>query len=104
MRQGIVSPESARLLRGLSRELSYEDGIQPTELYPHRKRAEAANEMHMDQLPGNTHIFYAKDQFGVDTDGQPASEETMGSLLDKMIASKLKLRVSESPDICGLFE
>ena len=94
MRQGIVSRESERPLHGLSREVKHSGKTRPIELFPHRASAEAANNMRMHRLPGETFSFTAKDKLGVDTQGYPVKRDHAIYLLDRMIAPTIKLRVS----------
>lgn len=94
MRQGVVSEGSERLLRSLSREIEHDSGTQPVELFPHRERAEAANNAQMSRLSGPALTFNATDKPGVDTEGKPVNMSYMTDILDRMVAPKLKLRVS----------
>lgn len=45
----------------LSRKVAYNDGIEPTELYPTRQEVKRANETRLRLLPGATHVFRAQD-------------------------------------------
>jgi ATP-dependent DNA helicase PIF1 len=90
LREGVVSPESEILLRELSRELEYDDGIQPTELFPHRVSAEAANRKKMDRLSGETETFTANDTAG----NGKSVDERLRAILDRMAPTDIKLAVS----------
>jgi hypothetical protein len=94
LREGIVSPDSQKLLLGLAREVRYDDGIMPTELYPHRASADAANRRQMARLTGEKWIFEATDILGHDTYGRPTGEERGRVLLDRRAAKEVELGVS----------
>lgn len=64
MRHGLLSPESVRILSTLNREVKYEDGITPVELYPIRSQVEAANATRLAQLSGETQQYRAIDRLG----------------------------------------
>ncbi|CDR46033.1 CYFA0S21e01288g1_1 [Cyberlindnera fabianii] len=56
-----VNDEVSKQLIELSREVVYEDGIQPTELYPTRYEVENSNKRRLAQLTGKEMIFEAND-------------------------------------------
>jgi len=60
MRLGVLSPQSIRNFLSLSRPPQFDDGIEPTELYPTRDEVERANNTRLHSLPGSTHTFHAE--------------------------------------------
>ncbi|KAG8738003.1 hypothetical protein FRC10_007417 [Ceratobasidium sp. 414] len=94
LREGVVSPQSEGLLQLLSRKVRYRDGIQPTELFPHRFAADDANRKRLEQLKGEKIIFRAADTPGKDADGKDVSTEWAQPLLDRMAPLDLELAVS----------
>lgn len=70
LRLGEITDEMSKSFQELSREVRYEDGIQPTELFCTRNEVDNANNRRLQQLPGQTRIFDAKDigdQFSIKT-------------------------------------
>ncbi|KAI0828262.1 hypothetical protein BC628DRAFT_106512 [Trametes gibbosa] len=61
MRFGRLNEQTARAFWGLSREVRYDDGIEPTELYPTRAQVESANSSRLRKLPGVNQVFHARD-------------------------------------------
>lgn len=61
MRLGKLSPRSIATFRGLSRPLTYTDGIEATELFPTRQEVDAANSSKMRVLTGNAEVYIAED-------------------------------------------
>lgn len=98
MRLGVVSEASARLFYSLSRKVEYDDGILPTEIFPLRRLADAANRRQMNSLVGETIVFDAQDEFGKDIYGVQVTPQRGKMLLDKMVMPKIELRVSISFD------
>lgn len=52
IRFGEVTPNIIKLVQKLEREVYYEDGIEPTELYSTRREVELSNKRRLDKLPG----------------------------------------------------
>lgn len=61
MRMGTLSPQMCKELSALSREVKYDDGIEPTELYPTRKEVDMANKRRLESLRGILHLYASKD-------------------------------------------
>ncbi|VDB84874.1 unnamed protein product [Peniophora sp. CBMAI 1063] len=61
LRYGKLSPKSIEAFKGLSRPITYEDGIGPTELFPRREDVDAANNARMGRLAGVSRTFVARD-------------------------------------------
>ncbi|KAH9081888.1 hypothetical protein EDB83DRAFT_2335387 [Lactarius deliciosus] len=76
MRWGKMSKESISKLRQLSRKLVYEDGIEPTELYPRR----------WEQIAEIAVEFNAVDRPGFDERGNPVPHDEMARLLGGIVA------------------
>ncbi|CAE6460433.1 unnamed protein product [Rhizoctonia solani] len=88
-RVGIVTDESAKLLRSLSRPVHYEDGIGPTEIYPRRFEADWANRKQLLALPGERRVYSAYDSYGKDDDGEDINPERAARLFSGMLVPKL---------------
>ncbi|CAE6476080.1 unnamed protein product, partial [Rhizoctonia solani] len=88
-RIGVVTDESAALLKGLARPVHYEDGIGPTELYPRRFEAGWANRRQLMNLPGKVRTFHAYDKQGKDDDENAVDPERASLLFARMIVPKL---------------
>ncbi|KAG8738004.1 hypothetical protein FRC10_007418 [Ceratobasidium sp. 414] len=93
MRLGVVSEASSKLFYGLSRKVEYNDGIRPTEIFPLRRLADAANKQQMNLLPGKQIVFNGQDVFGKDIYGLPVPPERGKMLLDKMVMPQIVLKV-----------
>jgi len=67
MREGRLTEQSIKMFRSLNRDLSFEDELQATELFPTRYEVDLANNSRMRNLVGETKVFQAKDG-GTQTD------------------------------------
>ncbi|KAH7318844.1 hypothetical protein B0J17DRAFT_301489 [Rhizoctonia solani] len=93
-RAGVVTDESAELLKTLARPVHYEDGIGPTEIYPRRYEADGANRKQLMKLPGEIRTFHAYDRRGKDGDDNSIDPERAALLFSRMIVPKsLPLKV-----------
>ncbi|KAL5632929.1 hypothetical protein ACGC1H_003427 [Rhizoctonia solani] len=108
-RIGVVTDESAQILKALARPVFYDDGIGPTELYPLRYEADSANRRQLMRLPGEARTFYAYDKHGKDDDDNAVNPERAALLFSRMIVPKsLPLKVGaqvmclRNVRICGL--
>ncbi|CAK5283236.1 unnamed protein product [Mycena citricolor] len=61
MRFGTLTRESELKFRSLSREIVYEDGLGPTELFPRREDVDRSNSTRMIRLATEQHSFTARD-------------------------------------------
>lgn len=61
LRYGKISDEMAQKFKSLSRRVTYQDGIEPTELYPTRAEVKSANLTRLRNLPGRPKHFKAVD-------------------------------------------
>ena len=61
MREGRLSQSSIQAFRNLSREMTFEDQLEATELFPTRSEVDRANQTRMDNLQGTALIFEARD-------------------------------------------
>ncbi|WPG99866.1 ATP-dependent DNA helicase PIF1 [Acrodontium crateriforme] len=61
MREGRLSESSIKAFRSLSRELTFQDAIESTELFPTRNEVERANTSRLGMLQGEVQIFEARD-------------------------------------------
>jgi ATP-dependent DNA helicase PIF1 len=87
MRWGKISKHFIPKFHQLSREIPYEDGIGPTELYPTRNEVERANNTRLAQITEDPVYFHAVDRPGLDEEGNPrVSFQEMERLLDRLVA------------------
>ncbi|KAI0651482.1 hypothetical protein C8Q79DRAFT_38298 [Trametes meyenii] len=94
MRFGKLHPEAVAAFRNLSREVHYDDGIEPTELYPTRAEVESANSSRLNKLPGNPILFRARDLPGRDAKGECLPPQRVERALKDVIApEKLNLKI-----------
>ena len=61
IRFGEIKQDMAKTLSSLSRDISYDDGIFPTELYATRREVESSNSRQLNSLPGIEHRYEAQD-------------------------------------------
>uniref|UniRef100_A0A060THB6 ATP-dependent DNA helicase PIF1 n=1 Tax=Blastobotrys adeninivorans TaxID=409370 RepID=A0A060THB6_BLAAD len=84
IREGKVSNEIVNQLKQLERPVTYDDGIEPTELYALRNEVERANAQRLDRLGGPSFVYDA-----VDTGTQVKyAEEGKKTMFDDMMAPK----------------
>ncbi|KAJ1299570.1 hypothetical protein OPQ81_002537 [Rhizoctonia solani] len=88
-RVGIVTDESAELIKSLARPVHYDDGIGPTEIYPRRFEAEWANRKQLMNLPGPRRTYAAYDSHGKDDEDNNIDPERAAKLFAGMIVPKL---------------
>jgi len=82
MREGRLTEQSIAKFRTLNRELSFEDDVQATELFPTRNEVDRANGSRMRNLVGEVKVYQAKDG-GLVTD-----EKYRDKLLQNCMAPK----------------
>lgn len=61
MRTGKMSAKTIESFRKLQRPIPYNDGLNPTELFPLRAEVDAANAIQLRRLPGEAKVFLAED-------------------------------------------
>ncbi|KAI0374521.1 hypothetical protein BV20DRAFT_936111, partial [Pilatotrama ljubarskyi] len=94
MRFGRLDAKTTAEFRKLSREVRYDDGIEPTELYPTRAEVESANSSRLKKLPGNNCIYEARDLPGRDENhNEFPPERVERALKDLVVPKRLPLRV-----------
>ncbi|CAE6438404.1 unnamed protein product [Rhizoctonia solani] len=97
-RVGVVTDESAELLKALARPVHYDDGIGPTEVYPRRFEADQANRKQLISLPGEIRTFHAYDKRGKDGEDYTVDPERAALLFSRMIVPKsLPLKARRCP-------
>lgn len=117
MRYGSMTPAASARFYALSREVTYDDGIEPTELhvylsfkltfthdhlwflcrhrYPTRNEVYIANSSRLAQIKAPVFTYNSEDWPGVDADDKRISIEKMKKLLDRLIALKeIELKVN----------
>lgn len=116
MRYGQMKESTIQIFRSLSRNVTYTDGIVPTEMcdfystildvsytnpssnleirYPTRREVANANDWRLRQLSGEARTYEAQDWPGVDHKGRAISREMMLNELERLVAPKsLELRI-----------
>ncbi|AQZ15958.1 RRM3 (YHR031C) [Zygosaccharomyces parabailii] len=61
IRYGEPTPNLIKSIKRLERQVYYQDGIDPTELYATRKEVEASNARQLRKLPGKSREYHAQD-------------------------------------------
>ncbi|KAL4244571.1 ATP-dependent DNA helicase PIF1 [Abortiporus biennis] len=93
MRFGLLAPATVVKFKGLSRPVVYEDGIEPTDLFPTRKEVDNANSERLSKLPPPVHTYQSQDVPGHDERGNRIKIQTMRTLLSRLVApEKLVLK------------
>ncbi|CAL1710116.1 unnamed protein product [Somion occarium] len=86
MRKGTISQQARETFKSLSRPLTFNDGLLPTELFPLRTEVEKSNASRLKSLTGTSHFFVARDSGS-------APEDKKRRLLENMVAQgKLELK------------
>jgi len=88
MRFGRMSNQSINRFKALSRPVVYDDGIEPTELFPLRAQVERANSLRLAMLPDPSHTYTSIDTPGSDSNGVPLSPGTFEKVLERLVALK----------------
>lgn len=73
----------------LSRPLHYEDGIEPTQLFPRKGDVERYNHERLHTLPGKVFTFRAMDSYGRDINDSPIEPHIGGQLLERLVVAKV---------------
>ncbi|KAM6498375.1 hypothetical protein JOM56_006323 [Amanita muscaria] len=88
IRFGKTTSRITKVFKQLSRLVLYEDGIEPTELFPTRAEVEATNHRRLSQLDVKSHLYNARDIPGSDSNGARVTIVQMERLLDRLVALK----------------
>lgn len=86
LRLGKCTPEISRAFDALSREVVYDDGIGPTELYLTRNEVQRLNFLRLAALGGPEWKFEAVDEFSA---SNPAVVESQRAMLDSFLCEKM---------------
>ncbi|EIN13411.1 hypothetical protein PUNSTDRAFT_41012 [Punctularia strigosozonata HHB-11173 SS5] len=86
MRFGRLEPPTIAAFKKLSRTVKYDDGIEPTELYPTRREVDSANQTRLRQLPGDPRQYKALDVPGYDDNGNRLPIDKTKKLLERLVA------------------
>ncbi|KAG1889337.1 PIF1-like helicase-domain-containing protein [Suillus subluteus] len=89
MRFGKLDKASIQAFQSLSRQVEYDDGIGPTQLYPTRSEVDSANRTKLASLPGDGIQYPATDTPGRDSNDNLVSFEQMGRLLERLVAQRV---------------
>ncbi|RDB29689.1 ATP-dependent DNA helicase PIF1 [Hypsizygus marmoreus] len=94
MRFGEMNSKTVSAFTGLTRKVTYSDGIEPTELYPTRYEVENANSARLMQLNTESHTYVASEYPGIDSNGHRIDLYKMGRLLERLVVPKsIQLKV-----------
>ncbi|KAJ6574741.1 hypothetical protein B0H19DRAFT_610865 [Mycena capillaripes] len=114
MRAGVLSRTHIQQLTKLSRPLVYEDGIEPSRLFPLRAEVEACSRPtnpissclridsgtdsgRLKDLSGTVITYHAVDSAGYDVHNEPLNKESAERLLDRLVAvPKISLKVMKA--------
>ncbi|KND04641.1 uncharacterized protein SPPG_00357 [Spizellomyces punctatus DAOM BR117] len=91
MRIGVVSPESEKVLRNLSRELRFEDGLEATQLFALRNQVDQANAARLANLPGQSKIFKAQDHAKTEADRAKLKDFMAPAVLELKLGAQVML-------------
>ncbi|KAI1797549.1 PIF1-like helicase-domain-containing protein [Ganoderma leucocontextum] len=89
MRYGRMDAQATVSFRQLSRPVQYDDGIEPTELYPTRMEVDSANTARLNKLEGQPKNYHSIDSPGRDEHGNPFPVERVERALRDMVAPKI---------------
>ncbi|OCH92732.1 hypothetical protein OBBRIDRAFT_726307, partial [Obba rivulosa] len=89
MRYGNLDPGIISKFRKLQRQVKYDDGIEPTELFPTKSEVRHCNAVRLRKLEGKSHPFRAIDIPGRDDKGVPFPKRKVDSSLNRLVASQL---------------
>ncbi|TFK76741.1 hypothetical protein BDN72DRAFT_6898 [Pluteus cervinus] len=89
MRTGKLTAEDVSKIHKLERSVVYEDGLEPSELYPLRRQVADCNEARLRALHPPIWAYRGMDYSGYDARKHPISFETAKRLLDDLIAPEL---------------
>ncbi|CEL62905.1 alpha-amylase [Rhizoctonia solani AG-1 IB] len=93
LRFGITTTSSINILKGLNRAIKCNDGILPTEIYPHRSNAQWANSYHLAKLDTEEWAHCSVDKYGKDRHGYPVRVSEAEVMLEKRAPKVLALQV-----------
>jgi len=88
MRYGRLDTATINTFRTLSRIVTYEDGIEPTDLFPTRNEVDSANERRLREIKSTAHVYASVDIPGYDDKHFKITMQTMERLLDRLVAPK----------------
>ncbi|CAE7097421.1 unnamed protein product [Rhizoctonia solani] len=66
LRYGVPTEDTMGILKELNRPIKHDDGILPTEIYPHKNSAETANLSHLAKLKAQQYTYQSIDKCGTD--------------------------------------
>ncbi|KLO19972.1 hypothetical protein SCHPADRAFT_808166, partial [Schizopora paradoxa] len=88
MRFGRMRESFVRHFTSLTREVYYDDGIEPTELFPRRHDVEKANSARLAKLPDPSQTYVSVDTPGNDSNGHRISLKKAEDILERLVALK----------------
>ncbi|KDN35967.1 hypothetical protein RSAG8_11178, partial [Rhizoctonia solani AG-8 WAC10335] len=93
LRHGITTDDTINILKGLHRPIKCNDGILPTEIYPHRHSVQRANLYHLAKLDTHQYTYQSIDKYGIDRHGYPVRIPDAEVMLEKRAPRTLALQV-----------
>jgi ATP-dependent DNA helicase PIF1 len=100
LRFGRLDAPTIAAFMALSRPIKYEDGIEPSELYPTRREVDYSNQRRLNAIKAEIHRYDALDKPGRTDDGKPVSQEQANKVLERLMApGRIMLKVSHSSSI-----
>lgn len=88
LRTGLLTPDIIQEFKALSRQVNYEDGLAPTQLFPLRQQVTEANNTRMRELEGRIFTYNAYDACAY-----PDDRAAKQGLENLMAVSKLELKI-----------
>ncbi|KAG6371599.1 hypothetical protein JVT61DRAFT_9309 [Boletus reticuloceps] len=88
MRTGVLAEWHIKEFRKLSREIHYDDGINPTQLFPLKAQVKQHNLECLGKLEGETRVYKAMDARGHDSYGDRLTIIQAETLLEKLVCPK----------------
>ncbi|KAL4244570.1 ATP-dependent DNA helicase PIF1 [Abortiporus biennis] len=94
MRFGHVSAATILKFKALERPVKYNDGIEPTDLFPTRNEVDQANYSRLASLNHPEICYKANDVAGWTERGRPIGKQAMDRLLSRLVAQKeIRLKI-----------
>ncbi|KAF8656387.1 hypothetical protein AX16_002573 [Volvariella volvacea WC 439] len=95
IRRGCIGQEQVDQIKDLQRKVVYDDGIEPTELFPLRAEVDCCNNARLIALQGEATVYEAMDAAGWDVDKRQIPKEVAAELLKKLVAPpKIALKIN----------
>ena len=95
LRVGRLTMKNVAQLKALERVVTYEDGMEPSKLFPRKAEAKEENDKRLGGLPGAPKTFVAFDRASTPRTGEKLSLAAATKLLDSSILVEEKIVLKE---------